>query len=74
MKIKIVSDGTPRGTRVVNAETGEKIERVKAVSWKIGLDQVATATIEVVLPPCDVIAETTELGDEWRSFAAPKTA
>ena len=31
MKIKIVSDGTGRGTKITNAETGELIENVSAV-------------------------------------------
>lgn len=35
MKIKIVSDGTPKGTRVNNAETGELLTGVLAVEWAI---------------------------------------
>jgi hypothetical protein len=34
MKLRIESDGTSHGTRVVNAETGEKVEGVREVSWE----------------------------------------
>lgn len=33
MRIKIVSDGTGRGTKVINAETGEVVEGVKSATW-----------------------------------------
>lgn len=33
MKIKITSNGDSFGTQIVNAETGEVIEYVKAVGW-----------------------------------------
>jgi hypothetical protein len=37
MKIKIISDGTVVGTKIVNAETGELIENVISVDWKISV-------------------------------------
>lgn len=53
MRIKIVSDGTPAGTRVVNEDTGEEIQRVIRVWWSIGAkDDFASATI--VLKPVSV--------------------
>ena len=33
--IKIVSDGTPKGTQVINEETGERLRNVKTVTWSI---------------------------------------
>lgn len=35
MRLRIVSDGTRQGTKVVNAETGEPIQNVTAVSLTI---------------------------------------
>lgn len=35
MKLKIVSDGTKVGTRVVNAETQEVIEDIRSIAWSI---------------------------------------
>lgn len=33
MRIKILSDGTPVGTKVVDTETGEVLEGVVSVKW-----------------------------------------
>ena len=34
MKLKIMSDGTPDNTSVVNAETGEIVEGVASIKWE----------------------------------------
>ena len=33
MRVKIESDGTSRGTRVVNADTGEELDGVREIEW-----------------------------------------
>jgi len=33
VKVTIKSDGTPRGTSVINTETGEEIEAVSRIEW-----------------------------------------
>jgi hypothetical protein len=45
MRLKIISDGTPMGTQVVDAETGEPLEGVSAVSWAVSMGTVATGSI-----------------------------
>ncbi len=35
MKLKIISDGTKPGTRIVNAETNEEIEDIRSIAWSI---------------------------------------
>ena len=60
MKLKIVSDGTPMGTRVENAETGELLEDVVAVAWHIqvsGIPTLAVATVTLVNIPLDAVGE-----------------
>lgn len=54
MKLRIVSDGTPLGTHIVNAETGERIENVLGVQWEINGRQTARAIIEVKDVPVDL--------------------
>ena len=39
MKIKIISDGTRKGTRVVNAETGELVRGVRGIKFEISSDR-----------------------------------
>lgn len=38
MKLKIISDGTLAGTKVVNAETGETVEGCYYVDWHCHID------------------------------------
>ena len=47
MKLKIISDGTSRGTKVVNAETGEELKYVTDIVWRIEAMGYAHATIEI---------------------------
>lgn len=35
MRLKIVSDGTPVGTKVIDTETGEVLEGVVAIKWSV---------------------------------------
>lgn len=57
MRIRIVSDGTPKNTQVFNAETGERIRGVQGIKWELGgKDGMATATIDFVLVGVDVVA------------------
>lgn len=58
MKIKIISDGTPRGTRVVDRATGEPIERVASISWVITASGHAAASIIIDDPEVDLEVET----------------
>jgi hypothetical protein len=58
MRIKIISEGTGRTTKVVNAETGELLKGVRSVKWECpGPGSVAVATLEVILASVEVIGE-----------------
>jgi hypothetical protein len=59
MLLKIISDGTPRGTRVIDADTGELVEKVTHVDVHIDVDNIR-AWIQVVQPELDIIAELTK--------------
>jgi hypothetical protein len=45
MKIKIVSDGTSLGTKVLNAETGEALEGASRVDWSIEAGELGKAVV-----------------------------
>jgi hypothetical protein len=47
MKLKIESDGTIRGTRVINAATGEELEDVREVTWEWERGYPASVRISV---------------------------
>jgi hypothetical protein len=56
MKIKIVSDGTVRGSKVMDAETGEMLSCVQSVEWsvKAGEEHFARATLTVINVPVEI--------------------
>ena len=68
MKIKIISDGTPRGTRVTNAATGEDVEGARAVLFEHRAGKCPYVTIEVMGPEIEV----TEIGEEFQRFVPAK--
>lgn len=47
MKLRIISDGTPYKTRVVNAETGEDVDGIVKVEIEITAREGVKATITV---------------------------
>lgn len=58
MKIKITSDGTPRGTKVIDQKTGEELEGVLMLSWTMAAEEaVGVVTLELVGVPCDIVTE-----------------
>lgn len=58
MRLKIISDGTTVNTRVVNADTGEEIELVSSIEFKIRAeDSVPSAVIEILKPLVEVVTE-----------------
>ena len=57
MKIKIVSDGTVIGTKIVNVDTEEILENVSSISLKADASYGFLATIVVVGPELDITTE-----------------
>lgn len=57
MEIKLISDGIAAHTRIINAETGEAIEGVVSIEWRIGRDGIAIAAIGLVATQVEVDAK-----------------
>lgn len=56
--LRIVSDGSPEGTKITNAKTGEEIPgSITAVDIRIEGGTGATATLTFFRPQVDVIAK-----------------
>lgn len=60
LKVKIESDGTPGGTRVLDRDTEEPITNVLAVSFEITGRDGATATITVPEPEVEYEGDAQE--------------
>lgn len=56
MKVKIVSDGTPQGTKAISLETNEVIENVTRIFWNMDVHSFAKAHIEII--NCETEIET----------------
>jgi len=54
IKLKIVSDGTSSGTHVVDRETGERLESVTAIEWRISVGNYAEAILTLRNVPLEV--------------------
>ena len=58
MKIKIVSDGTSVGTKIVDVETGKAITNVSAITWHAEANEVETeATLVLSNVPVELIGK-----------------
>lgn len=65
MRIKIVSDGTVAGTKVVDATTGEQLVGVQMVNFMATTDGDCEAMLHVVGVQCEIVcaARSTLLPD-----------
>lgn len=58
MRLKIVSDGTRKGTHVVDAKTGEELQDITDLQWNIKADSyMSRAVITILRPTVDVTGE-----------------
>jgi hypothetical protein len=47
MRLKVISDGTPYGTHIVNAETGENVTNITGIRWSMQAGELAQATFDL---------------------------
>lgn len=47
MEIKIISDGTSRGTMVINKETGEVIDDIVSIVWTLTAPGISKAILHM---------------------------
>ena len=63
MKIKIISDGTMLGTKIVDEETGKELSFVRKVEWTLDLNaqppwnRLATCKLEMFNVPVELVGE-----------------
>lgn len=62
MQLKIISDGTPSGTHVVDAHTGEEVRGVKSVQWNASAESKRTeCVITLTRVHVDIVGECDDL-------------
>ena len=52
MRLKVISNGDPHGTKVVNADTGEALVGVWFIGWEIQGNDLASTTIKIYREGC----------------------
>lgn len=57
MKLKIVSDGTAEGTRLVSLD-GRRVQDVRSIKWEINAERGARATVELEHVPVEIVGST----------------
>src|ERR1039458_5290484 len=68
--VKIVSDGTPNGTRLIDTDTGAEIRYVSSITWRIDSMPMhfATATVEFTAVPIEANGELRQVEPPWWSW------
>lgn len=49
IRLRIVSDGTPPGTFVTDADTGRAVQGVKAIAWAFDAGESGGASVSLVM-------------------------
>jgi len=61
MKIKIISDGTPHGTKVIDMDTGEPIAGILEVTWRVDAGGDAIAELKIYGVPVEVVGKRKDI-------------
>lgn len=54
MRLKIISEGTFKNTKIINEETGELLENVISIIWYLDVGDLARAELRLVNVPCEL--------------------
>lgn len=60
MKLKIISDGTPKGTHVIDEDTQEELGLIQKISWTVGVGIPSQLTLTILNTPLEIIGEFKE--------------
>jgi hypothetical protein len=59
IKLKIVSDGTPRGTKIFDEETGSELRNVVDLKWELSARDLSSCNVTMRLArvPLELLSE-----------------
>lgn len=63
-RIRVTSDGTPWGTKVIDLETGKEIPRIQSLSLDISVENHMVATIRMIVDEIDITANKVEVDED----------
>lgn len=68
--VRIFSDGTPRGTHIYDAETGDQIDGIQSLSLEVGLRKRTRAVLTEKVYVQELVVTEVEAGTEEEQDAA----
>lgn len=79
MRLKIVSDGTGRGTQLFDADTGETVDlqkmQIKSITWKLDAsERFATVSLELLKVPVELTGRSHDLDPRILQTTLPRTS
>jgi len=77
MEIKIISNGTPQGTKVIDKATGEKIKNIRSITYTVAADKLAIAKVEFIGVEAELecgLVDATGLGQKYRTYKKAERA
>jgi hypothetical protein len=67
MKLKVISDGTIFGTRVINQDTGEELKGVVSIKWGVSCDEpnrLAWVALRLINTPVELTGDAIDVMPE----------
>ena len=71
IEVKIISDGNPMHTKVIDKAMGEELKHVRNITYKIGVGILGTAQIEFINVVAELegkLIDVTGLGQKYRTY------
>lgn len=71
VRVKVVSDGTPNGTKLFDADTGAELKLpVSAITWHIDADSAGQALVRLTVVQVEVEGEAAGLTRDVEALPA----
>ena len=68
MKLKIISDGTNTGTKLIDEDTGEMIHGISKLTWEVNVENFTTKVgVEFFNIPVEFVSKADVELHEWDS-------
>ena len=64
MRLKIISDGTSKGTHVVDEDTNQEVRFVQDIKWEISAKGVSKAYLTILNVPIELLVNKVYLCEE----------
>lgn len=57
MKLKLISDGTNTGTKLIDTDTGEQVKGIQKITYDLDCTNIPKVTVELFNVPVEIVAK-----------------